>query len=482
MPHSRIIETGRGISKLIVAVCCVLWGAPLHTSPLASRNPPANAVDRPQDYTRLYRASLHAFSLIRSGVAVNDAATGIVHPASHLRDALLAGTGGQRRDLTGGWYNAGDYGKWTMMAAISVSYMLHLASLQQAAGKAADPALLDEAVWGLAWLLMMQDADGGVRHKVDSGYAFAWGLPPQADPNPRVATAATSLDTADFAAVMYQAERFCTPSNPPLAADYKTAADRAWRWLQVHPQQSGNDPFYPGHDPRHEEMWAASERILSVPGHVAEARLQGEIRRVQAHEVSWGNPSALGLFSLALSKRATPVTRKLASRALLQAADRLLRLSASQPYGVALGPNEYTWGSVETVLHRAALLLMADQIAPRKAFRKTALLQMGYVLGNNPLQHSFITGFGQNSVQHPYHWTWMSLHKLMPGWAVGGPNGSPVGADEPLRHLQQSGVPASMCYLDLCSREGSWASNEGQISENAALVFDSEIVSRDSEP
>lgn len=58
----------------------------------------------------LYAVALHTFDLVRSGVAVKDDAIGLRHPASHMSDALLAGTG-EHRDLTGGWYNAADYGK-----------------------------------------------------------------------------------------------------------------------------------------------------------------------------------------------------------------------------------------------------------------------------------------------------------------------------------------------------------------------------------
>lgn len=60
---------------------------------------------------------------------------------------------------------------------------------------------------------------------------------------------------------------------------------------------------------------------------------------------------------------------------------------------------------------------------------------------------------------------------MMPGWAVLGPNGYPNGVDPALRALQERGTSPARCYVDLCSKEGSWASNEGQITEEAALVF-----------
>ena len=66
----------------------------------------------------LYASSFHSFSVLRSGVLIDDPITGVHHPASHTEDAIIAGTT-DRRDFTGDWYNAGDYGKWPIMAAIT---------------------------------------------------------------------------------------------------------------------------------------------------------------------------------------------------------------------------------------------------------------------------------------------------------------------------------------------------------------------------
>lgn len=93
------------------------------------------------------------------------------------------------RDLTGDWYNAGDYGKWPNTTAIVVSYMLHLYGLKETAARsgrsapAPNPELLAQAQWGLSWMLKMQDSNGGVRHKVDgatqASLLAAWGKSPE---------------------------------------------------------------------------------------------------------------------------------------------------------------------------------------------------------------------------------------------------------------------------------------------------------------
>ena len=156
---------------------------------------------------------------------------------------------------------------------------------------------------------------------------------------------------------------------------------------------------------------------------------------------------------------------------ILQRADTLARAAVVRPFHVVLGAHDYFWGSAERVLHCAALFLMADSLQPTSLLRQAALSQLAWMLGNNAANHSFITGFGANPVLHPWHWIYRDYGIIMPGWAVLGPNGYPDGVDPALKRLQERGTAPARCYVDLCTSQGSWASNEGEISEEAALVF-----------
>ena len=77
-------------------------------------------------------------------------------------------------DVSGGWYDAGDYGKYVVNAGLSVWLMLNLWELSShvALGGLGDGALhipesgngrsdlLDEARWELEWMLKMQVPEG----------------------------------------------------------------------------------------------------------------------------------------------------------------------------------------------------------------------------------------------------------------------------------------------------------------------------------
>ena len=139
-------------------------------------------------YAPLVRDAARAFYLIRANVPHDDTVAGIRRAAGHLSEAALS-VNGIPRDLTGGWYNAGDYGKWTHMAAISASHMMWLHELRPAAAvrlKLAVPQtfpglpdLLQQARWGLEWLLKMQNQEGSVLHKIDASEHYASGSPDQ---------------------------------------------------------------------------------------------------------------------------------------------------------------------------------------------------------------------------------------------------------------------------------------------------------------
>jgi endoglucanase len=95
---------------------------------------------------------------------------------------------------------------------------------------------------------------------------------------------------------------------------------------------------------------------------------------------------------------------------------------------------------------------------------------LNWLLGTNSLDLSFIVGHGVKAVTHPYHWTMATYGKALPGWAAGGPNQYATGADPLLLDKINAKTPPAKCFVD-AYQGGSWASNEGETTENAALVF-----------
>lgn len=428
-------------------------------------------------YGPLVRDAARAFFLIRASVAIDDPVTGLRHAAGHRDEAALM-VGGQPRDLTGGWYNAGDYGKWTHMAAISVSQMMWLHELRPAQAGALKlgvpalypdlPDLLQQARWGLEWLLRMQNPDGSVLHKVDSGgNVYAWGLPPEGDPHPRVVQAGGSLDAGVFVGATLQAARVFAALDPAFAARCRAAAQRAWTWLEANPKVTEHDVNYADADPGQEILWATCEMAAATADPALGARAAASLKAIGVFPFFWPAPQVLGAMSLA--RGPTPAAAA-ARAAIVDAAKAVAADVRADPYGYSARPEAYYWGSVEIALNTAVVCLFAAELGEKEA-HDIAQRLLDYVLGRNALDHSFITGHGERATRRPYHWTCRVWGLVMPGWASGGPNGGAAGADPRLKVLIDAKTPPAKCFVDACENDGSWASNEGQTSENAALLL-----------
>lgn len=151
------------------------------------------------------------------------------------------------KDLSGGWYDAGDLNKYVTNADGTLHDLL--LAYEENPGAWDDdfgipesgngiPDLLDEIKFELDWLLKMQLEDGSVLHKVAS---ITWDAttPPSSDVIPRRYAEATASATISLAgACGHAALVFGQQTDPGLKAYAKTlqtAAEKAWDWLDANP-------------------------------------------------------------------------------------------------------------------------------------------------------------------------------------------------------------------------------------------------------
>jgi hypothetical protein len=163
------------------------------------------------------------------------------------------GQAGAMRDGTGGWHDAGDFGKYTGNAGFTLGMMLsaferHPAGILQAplpipeAGGAL-PDYLDELRWELDWMLKMiyADDDGRVSHKL-TARAFEGFVMPEADTQTRYFVPFATAATADFVAALAQASRIYRPYDEAFADRCLTAARTAYAYLTAN---AANTPARP---------------------------------------------------------------------------------------------------------------------------------------------------------------------------------------------------------------------------------------------
>ncbi len=210
------------------------------------------------------------------------AGEGWADKASHLgrgqdAEARLYSKKGDKsteRDVHGGWYDAGDFNKYTSWTA---SYVVGLLGAYTENPQAFTddfnipesgngvPDLLDEVKWGVDWLVRMQNDDGSALSVVGLSHAS----PPSAAHGPSYyGPATTSATYASASAFAYAARIYgADPRFAPYAADLKVRAVKAWAWAQAHPDVT----FY-NNDPRdHSEGLAAGQQETDANGRAMKA-------------------------------------------------------------------------------------------------------------------------------------------------------------------------------------------------------------------
>ncbi|MBI9113925.1 glycoside hydrolase family 9 protein [Sanguibacter suaedae] len=487
------------------------------------------AID-PGLYQRLRYDALDFFYLARSGTPIDAAVVGDLYAraAGHVgahpnegdtdvpcigpRDYYDGWTGSYRLDVHGGWYDAGDHGKYVVNGGIAVAQLLGLyeRALHAPTGDpdALDdgtlripehgdgvPDVLSEARWELEWMLRMQVPEGEalagmVHHKVhDEGWT---GLPmlPADDPRPRSLHRPSTAATLNVAAVGAQGARLFRPFDAAFADRLLAAARRAWDAATEHPDlyapaaagRDGGGP-YDDTDVTDERYWAAAElylttgedtfrsAVLDSPGHTADV--------FGAAGPDWGSTGGLGRMDLATIPNDLPGLDDV-RRSVVEAADRYLAVQAAEGFATTYAgvDGHYGWGSTSMVANTLVVVGTAFDLTGDPVYREAVLEGMDHLLGRNALGRSYITGYGSvSSTNQHSRWFARSLDPALPppprGSLAGGPN-SLVETWDPvmLAALDPEAAPQT-CYVDHVE---SWASNEITVNWNSALAWVASFV------
>lgn len=129
-------------------------------------------------FYRIQRASVATSSVYPPGYSSVAPSAKVFHGAGHLDDAASADRTAHH-DLTGGWYDAGDYGKYGGNQWVAGEIALAYLRNAQAASVRFDndangvPDLIDEARFGAEYLLKMAAVEGGAMYDVRGNGTFA---------------------------------------------------------------------------------------------------------------------------------------------------------------------------------------------------------------------------------------------------------------------------------------------------------------------
>ncbi|HDS07814.1 MAG TPA: cellulase [Bacteroides sp.] len=432
-------------------------------------------------------ASIKSFYFQRASMEVEEQYGGVYARAAGHPDLgcpYHPSTGKQRGtlDSPGGWYDAGDYGKYVVNAAISAGQMLHLLELYPDAvadGQLNIPEsgngsgdLLDEIRYELDWLLTMQDSDGGVFHKL-TARNFSGFIMPEAYDLERMVIGKGTAATLNFAAVMAQASRIVKEQDPAWAIDMLARAEKAWDWAVEHDEVPYRNPpdvrtgEYGDNLFSDDFYWAAAELYLTTGNNrYFKYLLENEEPYVHQLTNSWKFfIRNMGFHSLLANRKMLESSfRGELTRKHMKLAGEILARMDSIPYHV--GIDYFEWGSNSDLLNQAMILCIAHHLSGDRQYLDGAVRDLDYILGKNATGYCFLTGFGAKQVMNPHHRPSGAdgIEAPVPGFIVGGPN-----KDKQDRAEVEYGsdFPAKS-FEDV---EASYASNEVCLNWNAPAVF-----------
>ncbi|MBO4497999.1 MAG: glycoside hydrolase family 9 protein [Lachnospiraceae bacterium] len=484
-----------------------------------------NVSDKP--FPTLVNSLIKGLYYQRCGCALEAKHAGIfTHKACHTAPAIDWEDRSKTKTITGGWHDAGDYGKYVSPGAVTVAHLLY-SYLLFGTGCSDDlnipetgngtPDILNEARFELDWILRMQREDGAFYHKLTKDH-FAPFIMPEDDTDPEYIVPPSHTATADAVAVLALASRTYREFDPTFSDRALDAAVKGYKWLvdnqdfspYINPHGLNTGPYT---DTRviDELFWACCELYLvteegsyieeaerlynfakdvdSVPGEDMIFR-QMMIKQEEAvmyinkkypffhtpklsgldiAEFGWSNVAGLGGLCclLFLKEKAGEAFYNELREDLLKRSEDILQRVNNSGYRTALRVEDYVWGSIINVMNNAMAMVVNNLLTGREDMLSGALSQIDYSLGLNALDLSFVTGLGRHSVQNPHHRSSGAdgIDAPVPGFIVGGPNKR---FTYPFTKEKLGETPAAKYYLD---ETPSADTNEIAIYWNSPAIF-----------
>lgn len=410
-----------------------------------------------------------------------DIAGEFAHKACHTQKAKIYGTN-KKIDVTGGWHDAGDYGRYVVAGAKTVMDLFLTVDLGKDAVSDSlgipesgnkVPDLLDEARWELNWMLKMQDKkSGGVYHKVTCANFPGDDVMPEDEKDELIVSPISTAATYDFAAVMAKASELYKVFDEKFAKTCESAAKKAMAYAEKQGLNAGfKNPKgivtgeYPDSSLKDERFWAAAQ-MYRITGEKSYIDIMDEMSRSIIPEgFGWQGVGDYGTYEFLTTKGTEneELYQKLL-KSFLWTADQYVKKSKEDGYHISLG-NVYNWGSNSTVANNAMHLILANQLKPNGEYIEYAREHMNYCMGTNPMSISYVTGYGSSSPVHVHHRPSYAVGESMPGMLVGGPDKM---LEDPFAKAVLQDTPPAKCYVD---NHGSYSTNEVTIYWNSPFIF-----------
>lgn len=414
-------------------------------------------------------------------------------------------------DISQGWYDAGDYGKYVSPAATSVENLLlayelfpqefeninpNIPETDKSNKLYSDsPAILSEIKWELDMLLKLEhpDKDGsfyvaanyknGTIYIEDTLYSTS-----DYNSGSNETDLRSHLATADMAAMLAHAYIVYKdiPEYTDFAEECLNTAIRSWKWINDSSNEkhmsigAANRTYTFTQEELDRSMyWTAGAlfRASKTAGKNADEYENYLISNCENENVNTcftGNSlgyshkgrSFLGFFHYLYQNDNPSDKIKTVFSKFEPWRKRIINYDS---FGTDYPEWGYWWGSNMVLAQSSMTLLLGSIITDGKDNIPDEVLNsnqsaFNYILGVNPISFSYVSGYGENSVKNIYSAIYSKDAKLTPykcpkGYVTEGANSSNN------RHLSKYN---GKCYMD---SDAEWTTNENTIYGNAAMIF-----------
>ncbi len=425
-------------------------------------------------------------------------------------------------DVSGGWYDAGDYGKYVTPGAQSVTDLLLayemnpeiFAELEMNIPETDPdnpnyvdaPGILSEIKYELDMLLKLEHSSKDGSFYTAANYDTDTGIIYIEDTLYRTSTYASDasekdlrchLATANMASAL--AHAYIVYRDIPVYADFAEqcleTALRSWSWIND-PANTLNTSIgaanrtytFKEADLERGRFQAAGTiyRALTLKGEdaseyeaylIAGCNTESVSNFFKAACINYGHSgrSFLGFFQYLYGNEAPAAE---ITDAFSQYEAWRARMLKYDTWGLEMPGWGFWWGSNKQIAHTAMSLMLGDLVMYGEVQDdvKTSIENhFHYMLGVNPLSFSYVSGYGENSVENIFSAIYTKDAKLEPyqcpaGYFTEGAN------DSNCPHLSKY---TGKCYID---SDGEWTTNENTIYGNAAMIFLTSSMMSQNEP
>jgi endoglucanase len=481
----------------------------------------------PHVYRNVLKAAMRMYYYQRSALAKTESFAGAcwIDAAAYVgaqqdteaRDVTDRDNGVKVRDLSGGWFDAGDTDKYVTFAAQAVHQLLTAYSSNEPAfgddyqipeSGNGIPDVIDEVRWETNWLKKMQYADGSFALKVGE-LEYVPASPPSSDHAARYyVPSCTSATIAGAGMLAHAAYVFGTfGALGPEATDLQRRSLLAWKQYQsIGLKQTTCDSgvVHAGladlsvEDQNSLAVEAAIYLFALTADPVFERYIGEHYKEAHAyHDIGWSRYKADQGEAL-LFYAALPGADHALAHSIL--ADKLADVKAGNHiygfnpdddlYRAFLHEAQYHWGSNNPRANYGNTNLDVTNhdlgLTDTSSYRARALGILHYLHGVNPLGIVYLSNmyaYGASaSVNEIYH-VWFSAKSRWsdakkspcgppPGYVPGGPNAAAAKDGVPPRLSPPTGQPPQKSYKDWNGggADSSWAVTEPGIYYQSAYV------------